>query len=319
VAWVNHEPVTTGEFRQQILLKRGDVIAYFRTTYGARYDRYFWSTAYGGEIPSEVVKERAMEEIKKIKIQLLLAKKEGLIEHIDYQSLMKEMEEENKRRRRAIAKNQVVYGQEAFDEQTFMCHLLAVLRNTLKERLSDKWTITDREIRNYYEAIKDFYYVQNTRMKARETSLSYVSGDGDIDAEMKADCHHTMLELEKKLKKGECLDTAAGELKKNRRFSISLFDFETAQPDTAINPELRSILPELTPGMAGTAIDTGESFSLVQCLEKENITYEAYEKIKDNLKTRYLEFAYDEYINDLANNAGLRIADDVYEQMAVDR
>lgn len=161
VARINNEPVTVSEFRQQLIWKRGEVISYFRTKYNAEYEAGFWNNSYGGEIPAEVVRKSALDEIKKDKIQLSLAHKEGFIDKVDYKSLVKEMMTENKKRQEAISKNQIVLGQKEYNEDTYHYYIMSDISKKLKEKLSKEWNISDEDIKNYYDSIKDTFYKED--------------------------------------------------------------------------------------------------------------------------------------------------------------
>ncbi|HHW00179.1 MAG TPA: hypothetical protein GXX36_11555 [Clostridiaceae bacterium] len=319
VALIENEPVTVKEFRHYILEERGAVIEYFRNKYGVQDDPDFWSSSYNGENPSEVVKRNAINEIKRTKVQLLMAQKEGIIENISYESLLREMEKENKKRKEAIEKKQIIFGLKEYDPRTYLFYKMAELSKELKSRLLAKLNVSDEQIRDYYEQVKDIYYTQGKRVKTKIIKLSYADEDGKVRAEMKDDLRDKCDEIKKRINDGESFEKIIEELNISDDDSERIFDNKTASVDARLNPVLREIVMGMDAGEISDVIEEGNAFYIVKCLESIVLSYKPFDEVKENLRARYIDDKYSEYIDKLVEEANVLIYDNVYKKVRTDR
>jgi len=143
VATVNGEPITALQFEHRMQRHRGQVQSYFYKTYGAKDSADFWTSAYEGDIPIEMVKSRTLEELTRIKIQQLMAKERGIVSDISYDGMLKLMKEENKKRQQAAGKS-VVFGPVAYDEHTYFEYMFSNMVIELKRKLTEEGLLSDR-------------------------------------------------------------------------------------------------------------------------------------------------------------------------------
>lgn len=153
VAKVNGVIIPVREFRQQMLKNRLEVIIYFKQKRGVDVTSEFWNSSYDGEKPVEMLKKTTLNQLIKIKVEQLLAKREGLIKQIKYTSFLKHLEKENRKRKKDYAENRVIFGPEQYGEAQYYDYLHSNMVIKLKKKLASKeLSITENDIKRYYEA-----------------------------------------------------------------------------------------------------------------------------------------------------------------------
>lgn len=138
VAWVDQHPISRSEFEHWMLLERAEVHNYFYRTYNEADSEDFWEKEIDGESPLEMLKHLSLEKAVRCKVQQIIALDKGIVEHIDFDQMMLEMQEENLRRKRKIEQGKVVYGAKKYTERTFFAHEFDKMLIQLKYELSKK-------------------------------------------------------------------------------------------------------------------------------------------------------------------------------------
>jgi hypothetical protein len=169
MATIQGEEITTAEFSLIKNKTKSEVITYFRQTYKSDIDTGFWERAYSGEIPNEILKQKAMDKMKKLKIEQKLAKDKGFIEDISYDAFLDAWSHENRTRQKSIESGKVVYGNSHFDEWDYYTYRQSNLVLALKKKLAeDELKPNDEKIEAYYARNKDNLYSLGTNMGYRE-------------------------------------------------------------------------------------------------------------------------------------------------------
>ncbi|BBH22307.1 hypothetical protein Back11_36520 [Paenibacillus baekrokdamisoli] len=150
VATVNGEPIRYGELEILMLRQRSDVIQYFYDKYNAEDSTQYWTTAFGKERPIDRLKSAALAEAKKIKIQQIIARNEGVVQRIDYSDFRNDWIQENDRRKRAAAQKQMIYGPLQYDENTYYEYLFSNMVLQVKEKQRKHANISVKEGERLY-------------------------------------------------------------------------------------------------------------------------------------------------------------------------
>lgn len=168
IARVNQYPVSKAEFEHWMLLQRAAVHNYFYTTYNIADSENFWETETAGGSPLEMLKEMALEKAVRCKVQQIMALEKGIVDHIDFDQMMLEMQEENLKRQKKIEKGEIVYGAKRYTERTYFAHEFDKMVIRLKaELVKDELKPSEKQIdallknENYpVEANRSFYQMQ---------------------------------------------------------------------------------------------------------------------------------------------------------------
>lgn len=140
---LNGESVSEVELRFWMDQCRSEVTRYFFRNYGVTGDPDFWkpTTIYGTETPLEKLKSLGLQRLIHARVQLQLAKQEGLIPDSSFIGIMKQRIPENARRLSALKSNKVIYGPKQYDEHVFFdyffSNLLIQLKGLIKPTLAD--------------------------------------------------------------------------------------------------------------------------------------------------------------------------------------
>jgi hypothetical protein len=162
-AKVNGEPVQADEFASFANTKKSLVYDYFKKAHGIDPGRNFWKERFGNESPLEKLKNTTMQDLVKIKVEQIMAKEHGLARDIRYSSFLKEWQKENKRRKAAAARNEVLYGPIEYGELDYFnyVHSNQVLR--LQEKLlGNEIIIKDSEYKPFYDSHPDLFRKKST-------------------------------------------------------------------------------------------------------------------------------------------------------------
>jgi hypothetical protein len=326
VASVNGEPIYAAEFHRQLSLLRASVIDYFKQEYGAELGKNFWYTAYRGEVPADMLKERALEEAVKSRIQLGLAKAYGIIDETTHAYFLSEMEKENARRSAAVRAGQPVYGPSRFNESTFKDYYISKILIQLKEKMAgDVLAATDAELRDHYDRIKGDLFRKEDNVRFYKITVSYTEKgqDGGNDAKPKAE--ETIRAVKRRLEQGESVQEAARQQQNvNGSPGILLseerFNQETARNYFTSEPELYGILADSAEsGRVSTVVDDRQAgrYVLAVIISNDPGGYKSYEEQEGNVRKHYTDSRFDDYLNKLVRGADVRIHEKNYGAIMV--
>ncbi|MFC4006962.1 hypothetical protein ACFOY2_07010 [Nonomuraea purpurea] len=112
-----------------------------------------WNARTGDRSALQRLSARALDEIRRDKTVLILARQEGLIGSADHAAFLTELAQENERRAGAIARGQVVYGLAEFSPEEYYSRRMTELTTALKQRLSTgPLRVTDADVRRAFDA-----------------------------------------------------------------------------------------------------------------------------------------------------------------------
>lgn len=142
---VNTTQIAEEEFTMFLQDQKAMTVNYFVQKYNAEYGAEFWTTEYEGEVPLEVAKQAALEEVIRIKIEQEIAQELGLIKDNQFETIMKLAKEDKS-----------IYGVENLDffQQYTVYHSKLMLEAQQKYKIKTK-DISEKEIQAKYEAIKE--------------------------------------------------------------------------------------------------------------------------------------------------------------------
>lgn len=153
---LNGEKVSKEEFYKEMASLSANVYSDFAQKYRDTESTKFWTTNFKGEIPLEVLKEKTLEELIRIKAEQILFNKYGLMADTSYSAFRKALEAENKRREIAISKGEPIYGPVHYDERIYYDYLHGNRRAELKRILSKTdLSVTEEQIDEKYSEMVD--------------------------------------------------------------------------------------------------------------------------------------------------------------------
>ena len=155
VAWVNGDAIVYAEYEQEMLLHRGTVAADFVQRHGLVEGGDFWHTSRGGETAWEALKRATLDAMVRISVQRALMRENAIPGPKDYAALLASWREENRRRSKALATGEVIYGPQQYSLVAARDYWFSNAVIALKRRLAEnRLVISEQEVRERYAALK---------------------------------------------------------------------------------------------------------------------------------------------------------------------
>lgn len=321
LATVNDIPICSGEFKQQLDKNRAATYSYFNKKYGADGSGKFWTSSYGGEIPLEFINNKTLKECISIKIQMQLAKENGILSDISYTTFMNMLEQENKRRREAVNKNSVIFGPKQFTESTYFEYLFSNTFNRLKEALSKKeLAVSEDELSAYYDGFRDRLFKNQDSIRIDRFYFSYSNVGGSVDETCRKNAGELASILRKRLLEAEPVINAAIATAnlKGAGFEEHKIDSSSIRGEAMMNPLLLQIASAMAAGDVSELFDEGRSYNVIRCTSREAGGYKQYNECRDIIRQRLVEEKYTRYINRLIGEAQVVINRKVLENIGVE-
>ncbi|MCF8381591.1 MAG: hypothetical protein K9H49_18605 [Bacteroidales bacterium] len=180
IAHVNQYPISKSELKYWMLLQRAEVYIFFYEEYGIIDSDDFWEQKVEGDSPLDKLKELALEKAVRCKAQQILALEKGIVKQIDFDQIISNMDDENKRRKAKVEKGEVVYGQLEFTKRTYFAHefdkmILKLIPELIKSELKPSEEDLKSLIKNEDFSLEDnygFYQMQY----AEKNYQQYIDG-----------------------------------------------------------------------------------------------------------------------------------------------
>lgn len=322
IATVNGEPIAVNEFRLFMEKNRANVYSYFKQKYGVDDSSHFWTTEINAEIPMNVLKQWAMDEATKIKVQQILGKQHGIIQDISYAAFLKEFKQENKRRQEAVEAKKVIYGPHQYDEQGYYNYILSGIETQLKETLSKKdLAVSDDQVKAYYEANKDTLYKNQDTIQIQKASISFIGKDiTDVSAQ-KLQVKKQMNLVKERLDQGKSFGEIASQLRSENQVSLALQDMKldgsSIRSNSILYPVLMETANKLAEGKYSEIYEEDNAYNIIQCNRRINEGYRIFNEIKDSIKAIFIKKKYEEWIDKTLKAVKVEINQKVYNHFSI--
>jgi len=316
VALVNEESISKQEFELIVNKNRNDVIDYFTNKYNVQYDKNFWTTDLDGEQPAEFLKEKALHECVRIKIQQMLARDKGIVRDISYSALLDEMNKENKKRKQAVQSKRIIYEPLEFDEQNFLYYQLDKIIFEIKAVfVGDIFDVSESNLKQFYDNNKDDLFKEKEFIKIRQISISVKNEEKKKFAERYADAKNDLNQVKRALE----TDRDSSELLSRDNVVIQDFVFDESTPfiDEKINYKLIQTALGLKPGKISEIIEHETGPFIIKCLTRQEGQYFPYEQVTEIVRANYIDYCYNKFIDEQIKNAGIKINKSVYQSVVI--
>lgn len=172
--FVNGEPIEDDFIAFRMQMRKAYVFDHFNEkSHGAAYED-FWHTRIDGEVPIESLKALAIDDCVRILVQFQLGYEEALLDYRDYKGFLRDLENENGRRRKAVANNEVIFGPVEFGVDEYMTYVLKNLEIELTQKLSDTiLAVSEEEVREYYEINRSSRYQRGKSVSYQMIRIPY--------------------------------------------------------------------------------------------------------------------------------------------------
>lgn len=171
--------VSDREFEAFLQNNKALTTSYFKRTYNADYGKSFWTSSFNGENPLAYAKQKALDELTKVKIEQIIMKENGIVSDISYEAFLKSYEQENKDRAKKLANKQPIYGPQKYG----LAEYYSYYHSMNVQKLIDKWTkeaqrtLSDGELKSYYDKVKEPYFHKGYAFDYEKISLQNEAGE----------------------------------------------------------------------------------------------------------------------------------------------
>jgi parvulin-like peptidyl-prolyl isomerase len=322
VARVNGEPIAVGQFRQAGLSNRANVLDYFTSKYGVDGSGDFWNTKFEEEVPMSYLKDRTLKGLIRGKIIQILAKEQELINDISYSNFLKELKEENNRRKGAADRGEVIYGPVQYSEHDYEVYVLNNLELKLEEALANTALPESEEnLIEFYEMKKDELYKKVNSIKVMMIYVPYSSEKADLSKE---EAKAKIEEVKERLAKGEKFEALVQGYNDKEFNGERIFNEETKRNDMKYDATLRLAAEKLNEGQISDVIDfrsngTHDSgYCIIKSIENKNEGYRPFSEIKGELKTAYAQMKFQAYIDTMVHEANVEVNSAIYDWVKIE-
>lgn len=314
IATVDGIPITLPEFSKAVQRNKSGILNYFHEKYGAEQTSAFWTTAFGGEVPLDALKKKALDESVRIKVRQWIAKDQGVLKDISYQGFVKQLQQENARRAKAVASRQVIYGPVRYTEDTYFEYIMTNATTAVKSKmqLDDKSKPDERALKAFYESHKDELYQTPGVVKVLSMSISFLDSGRNADPSKKVQAKKQLQEASAKLESGASFNDLANtysdqEAQQELVFNLGNFRHNSRSP-------VARAAEKMSPGETSGIIEENGSLYLIKCTEKTEpgSMYAPYAEIKEQVLKDYIDSEYEAWVRKKMDQALVEVNESLY-------
>lgn len=147
---IRNEPVTKAEYLFVMSCLKPEVYSSFAQNLDGPE---FWNGNFNGEVPGNILHQKTVQSLKRIKTEQSLMKVYGIANDITFNGFINSLNEENARRKTAIEKKIPVYGPVEFNERTYFQYLHAERVQKLKKSIHIESLVKQDDINRMFEEI----------------------------------------------------------------------------------------------------------------------------------------------------------------------
>lgn len=293
------QQVTTPIFKQVMEQQIGQVTLELQQKGYATGDQAFWTEEKDGQKPVELLKDRTMEQLRKLAAAYELAKEEGIEPEGGLGGVINRMEQENKDRAQKIQNGQVVYGLSNFSFSPYVEYELSWMESQYCVDLDNpNMQISDEERQRYYEENKQTQFQKND-----DIALDYIRIDcADLDQQQIETRKAQLVELSGKISADNTLAQAAKQYP-DLQDDVEQMDLASSEVSsyTRIIGDVLDYAADLTAGQATQVIDENGFLYLIQCTSRTVNDYMPMDQVVDNINKALREQRYQQLLEQKAS------------------
>ena len=317
VAEVNGDPITVWELYHFAGEHRASVIERYSRLTEESVDEIFWHQEIEGRTPMQELREQSLADAIQMKVELQLARDQGIIESVSYQGVIAQMKQENERRAEIVAQGGPIYGPLHFETHTFIDFYRSKTRNALLEELAlGELKPREAELERYYELQLPDLMPAEDRIVYDRYTINYLL-EGERNEALRNKASQLAEELHKQLQAGLLRDQEpATEPNVHTEPGLVL--------DSANASRMYRSENALYMALRESAIDDGSavliedpasgSFVIVQVKEHQPGERPAFAAVRDQVRKVYLEQAYEDYVTSKVAEAQIVLLPELEEQ-----
>lgn len=281
---------------------RAEVTSYFYNKYQLDPNEDgFWETNIQGEVPREVLKQKAMDRLYREAVERLKASQYGIPADITLKDIKRSLEKENKKRQ---SSQSVSYGPGQYGLMEYISRTQMEVRDELMGKLiEDKLKPSEDQLKEIYASSDPALFDKGCRARIG-IYMYYGMKAGEYPEELKKAWSF----VEKGFAEGKEPADIVNEINEVSEVKI---EYEEVEYDTADFPRdnqemtwLAEQTRSMEPGQSSGVLDYGTSQGILKVLDKHDYGRAGYEESVTLLRNLWLERAYEKYIKQCMEEYG---------------
>lgn len=266
------------------------------------------------EVTDSHIRNEALENVKKLKIQQILAKDKGIIKSTDYKHFLELLKKENDIRKDAIKSNKVVFGPDKYGESEYFAYYFEDIIKQLREDFKKNYNISQTEILEYYNSTKESFKLPDD-VKIQKISVTFSQSEQKSLEEDKRKAKEKIQEIKNLWDKGTDFKDILKRYDRLAKFyELSLTEEENSE---LVSSNLLNQIKTLKKGEISNIIENTMEFTVVKCLNRENVGYKSLEDAKEVIVNNIIQQKYEEYIDSLAKKAEVKVNYRILDKLKV--
>lgn len=314
VAIVNDEPLMAQELQLEMEKYKAEIETRFITQYNADISESgFWEKNFNGEIPSEVLRQKALDSAVRIKLQQALGKELGILSDISYRGMQRQLAEINRQRKEDVKNNKVVYGPVELDESYFRDKIFSETVEKIKEKLKDtNFAVSDEQIQKSYLDDRETKYKKLDELIIKSVEIPVSSKEASKPLTEKE-----ALELASRvgaeIKNGLEPEKAAARVASDySAYGIRIAEYKLDEKTRFRAGRLAAIKQEaykLDQGQTSGIIQNNSIFHILQCIGRRIGGYKELSEVREEVRKAIVDVKYEKLIDDLVKKARIQVHD----------
>ena len=308
VLMINGTTVSREEFGWFADQERAGVISYCQEKYGATPGKDLWTRQLGKTTAQTLLQNQTIARLTREKVQLLLFQQLGLLEDLSFTAFQANLEKMNRERTEAKARGRVIYGPVNFTPLQFYGHRTASLQLQAKAILARNQLLpAEAGLKKYYNSHRELY--RTTKLSS--WLLINLRTDPPRDGSPSNQLPATVKALLNKLKSIPDSGNAAPAFDGFDGVKVTVDRYDSLTSDRLgevfTDEKLFAQVQAVKPGGCVTVTTSENAAQIVKCLSRQPSAARPFTEVRENVRRRWLDEAYDGMLNDLTKQAAIRI------------
>jgi hypothetical protein len=301
--------VSDREFEAFLQKNKALTTSYFKRTYNADYSKRFWTSTFKGENPLAYAKQKALDELTKVKIEQIIMMENGIVSDISYEAFLKSYEQENKDRAKKIANNQPIYGPQKYG----IAEYYSYHQSMNVQKLINKWTkeaqstLSDDELKAYYDKVKQTYFHKGYEYDYEKISIHNEAGKQEQLIKIR------QASIEKNIPVDEAA-ASFGESVTTEHLTLNLD--ETSKEDT-LSQNLYIQFLDFSAGEFSDIEQSDSGWYMYRLVLKRDKGLEKYEDVKSSVIQLYVQERLDTEVGKRLKEMKVQLNKEVFHKITI--
>lgn len=305
VALIDRDQITLEELKFFISKNKINTHNRYQTNFNKAAIENIWENISDDKNRAKTRKDIAIIESILTKTQLILTREFGLIEDVSYNVFLKTWRNENKRRREAKKRGEIIYGPVKFSKKAYFNYYFSNLVIDLKRELAgNAFPIDNNILQKFYDKFKNSYYTNRDTMVVK-----VVSFNENDSSKTKAQAR-----IIRKLIKKNKFETLSN---KYKNLEISKIDFTKVISDE--RDELLYFFEKKSENMevgeVSKILEFQDNIYVIKCIQKRKGSSIPFNHIKSTIRSDYIDKKYNEILTEKIKKSDIYLNYAVYKNI----